>query len=106
MEFVTGVTSLSSLAVELVGSCTASPTTSVEQKIELWNVQTNQWETVDVRTPSSTDTKVTVTVGGNVGRFFNAAQRMVKARIGWRQTGPTSAGAWRGQIDRFLVIAR
>ncbi|MCW5939615.1 MAG: exo-alpha-sialidase [Fimbriimonadaceae bacterium] len=106
MEFVTGVTSLTSLSVELVGSCTASPSASIEQKIELLNVQTNQWETVDVRAPAATDTKITVNVGGNVSRFFDSGQRLVKARIGWRQTGPTASGVWRGQIDRFLVIAR
>jgi hypothetical protein len=106
MDFVTGVTALTSLSVEFNGSCTAVPGGSIEQKIELFNVNTNLWESVDARASSTTEATVSVNVGGTLSRFFNASTRTVRARIGWRQTGPTTSGTWNGLVNRFLVVAR
>ncbi len=106
LTFVTGLTSVNSLSLDITGSTTALPVASIEQKVELFNVQTNAWEVVDTRTPTSADTRITIAVGGSVARFFDAPNRRVRARIGWRPTGPLSTGTWTGRIDRFLVVAR
>lgn len=105
--FVTGVTTLSSLEVNLVGSCTASPTSSIAQFVEVFDVRTNQWEVVDgPRSPSGTDTSLTVPITGDPSRFFDAASRTIRVRVAWRAIGPLTTGTWRGRVDRLLVVAR
>ncbi|MCW5937214.1 MAG: exo-alpha-sialidase [Fimbriimonadaceae bacterium] len=104
--FVTGVTQVASLEVDLTSSVTAVPPSSITQKIELLNVQTNQWETIDTRSASGTETRITVPAGASPARFFDAATRTVRARVGWRQSGILAGPNWTARIDRFHVNGR
>lgn len=105
-SFVTGVTALTSLSVDVTGSVTANPANAIQQRIELLNVQTNAWEVVDTRAATAGDTQTVVNVTGNPARFFNASTRTIQGRVGWIKTGPTTSATWDGRLDRFHVVAR
>lgn len=106
MEFVTGVQSLSSLSLDVTSSVSGTVPSILVQQLEVFNLQTQSWENVDTRLATTTDTRVAVTIGGDVTRFFNATTRTIRARIGWRMNVAQASAVWRGRLDRFHVIAR
>ncbi len=107
MDFVTGVTSLNSMGVEVVSSVESiTRSAPLEEQIELFNVQTQSWELVGARTPTAADSPFSVSVGSNPQRFFNSANRMVRGRISWRTVGAASPGVWYGRVEKFHVVAR
>jgi thermitase len=77
------------------GRVSGSPT---RQRIELFNYQSNSWETVDERDGPAADQTVTITITTNPGRFVQSGTRQMKARIGYHDRGVTFP-AWDGYYD-------
>ncbi|RMG23624.1 MAG: hypothetical protein D6724_07840, partial [Armatimonadetes bacterium] len=67
----------------------ASNGAPARQRIELFNYQTNSWETVDERDTDPSDRTVSVTIVSNASRFVQPATREVRARIGIHDRGVT-----------------
>ncbi len=67
----------------------ASNGAPARQRIELFNYQTNSWETVDERDTAPSDRTVSVTIVSNASRFVQPATRAVRARIGIHDRGVT-----------------
>ncbi len=61
---------------------------TVEQKIELFNYYSSQFETVDTRLTTPTDTVVSVTPGGDPTRFVEAGTNAMHARINYQNSLP------------------
>jgi hypothetical protein len=54
---------------------------NTDQKIELWNWSTSQWELVDTRSASVNDALTLVTISANPARFVHGTSREVRARL-------------------------
>ncbi len=61
---------------------------TVQQRIELLNYNTGQFETVDTRLATSTDTVVSVIPGGDPSRFVQAGTSAMQARIRYQNSLP------------------
>ena len=59
---------------------------TVDQQIELFNYVSGQFETIDTRLTSSTDTVVSVTPGGDPARFVQSGTRAMQARISYQNS--------------------
>ncbi|MEM4409999.1 MAG: VCBS repeat-containing protein, partial [Candidatus Caldarchaeum sp.] len=74
-------------------------TTSIQQMIDLYNFATNQWETIDTRNASTTDTLVVVEVTSNIGSYVDPSMRMVRARVRWHAPGLVLIYPWEVRVD-------
>ncbi len=61
---------------------------TVDQKIELYNFTNLQYETVDNRTATASDTTVVVTPAGQVNRFVEPGTGTMRARISYQNSLP------------------
>jgi len=61
---------------------------TVDQKIELFNYVSGQFETVDTRLASATDSVVSVTPTGDPTRFVQAGTNAMQARISYQNSLP------------------
>lgn len=75
--------------------------TPVRQVLQLFNYQSNDWETVDTRNSATTDQSTTVTITSNVGRFIRTGNREVKARIVYVDLSVTVPN-WTGRMDQVM----
>ncbi|MFN8140637.1 MAG: PQQ-dependent sugar dehydrogenase [Fimbriimonadales bacterium] len=74
---------------------------NIQQRIELFNHITQAYELVDARVLSQTDSTFEISTSGDDSRFIDASTRQLKARLTYRQLGPTFNIVWRAQVDRF-----
>lgn len=85
----------------LEASSNALPQSAVVQKIELFNFTSNNWEMVDTRNITSSDSVVEVATGTNANRFVQAGTLKMVARIGWFDNG-TLFPNWVSRTDRVF----
>lgn len=76
----------------------------VRQVLQLFNYQSNGWETVDTRDAATTDQGTTVTIASNPGRFIRSGNNEVKARIVFIDLGVTVTN-WTGRMDQVMWTA-
>jgi hypothetical protein len=72
------------------------------QTIELLNQQTSQYELVDTRPASTSDTRITLTPGGNVSRFVHPTTRGMTARVTFAENAALRASLWQARVDQVL----
>lgn len=65
----------------------ANSVANMTQKIELFNFQTQLYETLDSRTATTSDSVVTVDVSGDRSRFVDQGSGELRARISYRAIG-------------------
>ncbi|QYK56809.1 MAG: hypothetical protein KF733_04830 [Fimbriimonadaceae bacterium] len=80
-------------------------TGAFSQTLDLYDFQTNAFDSNDVRTDSINTTYATrtLTATGNLGRYFSAGNA-VRARYRIKQTGPAGASIWCHQADQAKWI--
>jgi hypothetical protein len=76
--------------------------TGLLQTIELLNQQTSQYELVDTRPASMTDTRITLTPGGNISRFVHPTTRAMTARVTFAENAALRAGLWQARVDQVV----
>jgi hypothetical protein len=78
---------------------------NIAQTISLFNYVTSSWEPLDVRTATTSDTVVMVTVSTNASRFVDPGTLAMRARFGYKTTGPILTFPWvyRGDQAVWLV---
>ena len=74
-------TSPASLIIGVESSDVAVPTVGEVQTIKLWNWSLSNWELVDTRPTTQSDSVAIVTISANAARFVDPATRQVKAQI-------------------------
>jgi hypothetical protein len=92
---------ISSLSVTLEASAN---TIGLQQRLEMFNFANGQYEIVDTRMATTTDSVVTVQLTGNVSRFVSSGG-VIRARSGWRVAGPVSLFPWTICIDQVSWTA-
>ncbi|GEM_PF-2049870 len=92
------VSSTTDLRLQIESSCD-SP--NIVQTVELFNVQTQAYETVDTRSSPQFDVAFEVQISGSDSRFIDPATRLMKARVSFKQSGATLNLNWRGFVDKF-----
>lgn len=73
---------------------------NLQQTIELFNWTTNQFEVMDQRAATLTDSAVDIVEPTNPNRFIRASDRRMRAKISYRATGIVSSSLWQARIDR------
>jgi hypothetical protein len=83
------------------------PSGDVIQELKLLNYQTQQFETIDVRTASTSDTVVDIAAGGNPARFVQPGTREMTAIVRWHS--PEFSGApffWSIGLDEAVWLVQ
>ncbi|MBV6458717.1 MAG: hypothetical protein HONBIEJF_01855 [Fimbriimonadaceae bacterium] len=71
----------------------------LSQTIDLWNHQTQSWQTVDTRAATMTDQTVTIERTTDATQFVRPQDGKVKARIRYKATAPGASSTWKARID-------
>lgn len=75
--------------------------TPVQQVLQLFNYQSNSWETVDTRNATTSDQTATITIASNPGRFIRPGNNEVKARVVLIDLS-VSIPNWTGRMDQVM----
>jgi len=70
------------------------------QKIELYNFDTEEWELVDTRPATVSDSSVEIVASGDLTRFIEPGTLAVKAQLTWKAFGPITLFPWQVGIDK------
>jgi len=73
----------------------------LQQRIDLFDFETEEWVNLDTRAASKTETMVVVQ-GSNPQRFVDQDTGQIAARIRIRQTGPVESAAWRLLLNQAV----
>jgi hypothetical protein len=72
----------------------------LSQRIDLFNFQTQSYETVDTRAATLSYQSAIVDATGSLSRFVDPVTRLVRARIALRQVAPVSVYPWNVSFDQ------
>jgi len=72
------------------------------QRLELLNQLTGEYEGLDARVASLTDSIVEVVVTDNASRFVHPDTLELKAQLTWRAEGPVSGHPWQVAVDQAV----
>lgn len=100
---VSSVLSPTTLAVNVEDK---SPSTGITRKVELLNVQTNNFETVGTGPTTAADTVAQVLATGTLARFVNQSNGTVTVRVSYTESSTSVPPKFRVSIDRVAVLAR
>lgn len=75
---------------------------NLSQRVEMFNVNTQTWETVDQRAATTSDASITLDITQNPTRFVRASDGLVRARIGYRESAPTAFYPWQARINETV----
>lgn len=92
---------INTITVRVEASTSATPAASVQQRLLLWNWNTNQYEAVDTRSATASDSTYDVLINSNAGRFMNAATGELRARMEWFDPGTLFSFGWISRTDQL-----
>ena len=73
--------------------------TSLQQKVELFNYDTGLFEVVDARQSTLADSTLEVVVTTDPGRFIDDATKQVRAQMSWKANAPLFVYTWTARVD-------
>jgi hypothetical protein len=77
----------------------ASTSSSINQRIFLFNYRTGVWDEVDSRATTVTDSVAEINVTLTSSDYVNPTTNAMRARITYRATGPVLAFPWNARVD-------
>ena len=78
----------------------AVTTSGISQKVELYNFTNQVYEQVDVRTATRRDSQVTVSAAGDLTRFVQASDKLLRTRLTWMPG--SGAAKWSMSMDQAI----
>jgi hypothetical protein len=75
---------------------------NVDQRISMFNYDTQDWEEVDHRFASTSDETIDVVISDNPSRFIDPNTLEMKTQMKWMGTGFTSLYGWNAEIDQTI----
>lgn len=91
---------LATFTLKFEASCTLGG--SALQRVEMFNFGTGQWEVIDERAATTTDTPWELTVSTNASRFVQDDTGLMRLRANWFvSNGPR---IWNARIDRATLV--
>lgn len=91
---------LTGLRLVAVLSSNVVPSSSVQQRVQLFDHEAGQWVTIDTRNPTGADSRVAIAVTDRPGRFLSATGAL-RARVQWFERGALSPN-WSVRIDQIV----
>jgi hypothetical protein len=79
-----------------------STSTAIQQQVEFWNYQSNQWVLADTRSTTTNSTVIEVEAPGVPTQYVHQATRQVQTRLSYRATGPILVYPWRMRWDQAV----
>ncbi len=92
--------SFSSLTLHLE---TAVNIPNVQQKVFLYNFQTNAWDLIDSRSLGQEDSLLEINITSNPSRYINASTREMRLRVHFASTGLVLFFPWTTRLDWLMV---
>ncbi|MGI8922806.1 MAG: matrixin family metalloprotease [Fimbriimonadales bacterium] len=77
-------------------------TGNLNRKLELFNVQTQAYEQIDLQGASQTEGIVEILISSNAGRFVNSTTGAVSAKMSWMATSTTFTYPWIAKVDHIF----
>lgn len=87
------------IALQVEMSCTGVPSNRLLQRIEVFNFESNRWETMDERIPTTTDSVVEVRIFSLPSRYIQVNTREMRCRVALFDLGTLTA-SWLMRVDR------
>jgi DNA-binding beta-propeller fold protein YncE len=78
---------------------TQTSTVGVLQTLYFYNYATQQFDQVDARNATTSDTRITIDRIGNAANYVNPTTGQVRAKVAFRQVAPVFAPPWEARID-------
>jgi hypothetical protein len=76
---------------------------SINQKVEMYNWSTSQWEQKDLRAATASDSTVTVTISSNAGNYIGSSPGFeVWVRLNWAHANNAARATYDAKIDRVF----
>lgn len=101
LETVTsGLTPPSQLKVYVQSSVSS---VNIQQEILMLNVNTGQWDSIDVRLATTSESNTTVTVT-NPSNYINVGNGQARTRVAYKPVGPVSNPNWQATIDQDVLL--
>ncbi|MCC6404400.1 MAG: exo-alpha-sialidase [Fimbriimonadaceae bacterium] len=79
-------------------------TANLEQRVEAFDLLDQEWETLDTRVATTSETVTDVAVP-DPSRYFTPATGTIRYRVTYRAIGPTATALWTLSLDQAVVIA-
>lgn len=76
--------------------------TVLQQTIELYNFNTNMYETVDQRAATTTDSVVEAVINSSADRFVQAGSNLMRAKVSYKPVGPIPGATFQAAFDQTL----
>lgn len=96
IESFASTTNITSMSLKVESMVTS---TGLQQELQLFNFQTNQYVSIDTRAATLSEQTINVSVPSNPQQYVEPGSNTVRAKILYRKVGPTSAGNWGCRID-------
>lgn len=77
----------------------ASTSSSINQRISLFNFRTQTWDVVNSRAMAISDTTVEIDVTLEAADYVDPSTNAMRARLAWRPTAPLLAFPWNARVD-------
>jgi outer membrane protein assembly factor BamB len=78
-------------------------TANLNQQLYLRNYQLGQWEEIDARPSTTSDSVVQLNLDTNLNKYIEAGTRRVRLRATWKQTGPVFVYPWNIRVDHVRM---
>jgi hypothetical protein len=101
LEFVTTLPSDSPNALEFLLEAKTS-TFGLRQEIALFNYDNGSYDIVSEGPATTTDSVISIDLGGDALRYVQPGTGEAKARVSWKSRGQTSAFPWTVSIDQLV----
>lgn len=96
----TASSSFSSLSLHIESSANIS---NAQQKVFLYNFQTNTWDLIDTRPVTLEDSLLELNITNNPSRYVNASTREMRIRIHFASTGLVLFFPWTARLDWLMA---
>jgi glucose/arabinose dehydrogenase len=80
---------------------TGASEANLTQKVEFYNFVSGQYDTVDTRQATRTDSSIALTVT-DATKYLDPSDRKFRTRLSWKPSGPVLAYPWSARIDRAV----
>lgn len=78
-------------------------TPNLLQTVQLFNVNTHVWDTIDSRAGTTSESNTVVTVGTPTD-YIASGSRLVRMRVGFRPIGPVNASNWVATVNQNVLL--
>jgi hypothetical protein len=97
VDGTTGIPSPSSLRFEVTAQASSA---NLGQRVELYNFQTGNYDSLDFRNATTTDTTVSVNVTSGASNYVEPGSGRVRAKLSYKPVAPVPGTSYSASLNR------